>query len=184
MLSDEELVKRFISGEEKAFEELFFRYYPVLRRFVAKVMPRQAEDIVQEVFLKVYRDIKRFSPDKGSFKTWIFAIAVNLTVDEYRRMRRRLRIFRPLKDEAFELPDKSHAPDEEVIEKERHSEIERALKMLPLEQRQVLMLKHLEGFKFKEIARILGIPEGTVKSRMARGLKRLREVLDERAFEG
>jgi len=56
--------------------------------------------------------------------------------------------------------------------------------MLPIEQRQVLILKHLEGFKFKEIAQILGIPEGTVKSRMARGLKRLKEVLDEKTLKG
>jgi RNA polymerase sigma-70 factor (ECF subfamily) len=183
MLSDEELVRRFISGEEKAFEELFLRYYPALKRFVGRMMPQQAEDIVQEVFLRVYRDIRKFSPDKGSFKTWIFSIAANLTVDEYRRRRRWLRIFRPLGKEALNLPDGSRSPDEALLEKERRSEIEKALQMVPIEQRQVLILKHLEGFKFREIAQILGISEGTAKSRMARGLKRLKEVLDEKAFE-
>ncbi|MCD6506270.1 sigma-70 family RNA polymerase sigma factor [Candidatus Poribacteria bacterium] len=184
MLSDEELVRRFISGEEKAFEELFLRYYPALKRFVSRTMSQQAEDIVQEAFLRVYRDIRRFSPDRGSFKTWIFSIAANLTVDEYRKKQRWLRIFRPLGKEALNLPDRSRSPDETLLEKERRSEIEKALQMLPIEQRQVLILKHLEGFKFKEIAQILGIPEGTVKSRMARGLKRLKEVLNEKTLKG
>ena len=147
-------------------------------------MSQQAEDIVQEAFLRVYRDIRRFSPDRGSFKTWIFSIAANLTVDEYRKKRRWLRIFRPLGKEALNLPDGSRSPDETLLEEERRSEIEKVLQMLPIEQRQVLILKHLEGFKFKEIAQILGIPKGTVKSRMARGLKRLKEVLDEKTLKG
>ncbi|MFN3820862.1 MAG: RNA polymerase sigma factor [bacterium] len=187
--SDEELIRRFQEGEESAFEELVARFRDPIYNFVLRLLwdPSLAEDILQETFLRLwshrnsYKEIARFS-------TWIYTIAGNLAKSELRR--RKIRRWFSLgigggggggaaSDEhsKWEIPDESMDIQRDLERRNINKRVEEEILKLPLEFREVVILRDLQELSYEEISKILKIPLGTVKSRVNRGRSRLRKKL-------
>ena len=165
---------------------LVTRWERPLLRFVSRMVdrPDDARDVCQETFLRILNRAKGFR-DGARFSTWMYQIALNLCRDQARRKRRwgHLVVAQPIAPDASprtharsESPGSDPAATLELTE--RRSAVQRALSVLPHDQREVLLLKEYEGLKFREIADVLGVPESTVKSRMYAALDAMRTSLD------
>lgn len=171
---DERIVRDVLRGDHDAFARIVARY----QRLVAGVAWRygvrreEIEDVVSEVFFKAYRNLHRYRPDHP-FSTWLYRLSANHVVDHGRRERRRLA--------ATELPeqlrDARPGPDERAERDERSTQVRQALGELKPRYREVMFLVYIEGLPVEETARVLGVPQGTVKSRLLRGRAALRKVL-------
>ena len=183
------LVAECIAGEQTAWNRLVTgqhrRVYGICFRFLADAC--QAEDCTQEVFLKVYRNLASFDAEKGSFQTWITTLTRNLLVDTYRRTRmERASESLDLPSGAEEdgptlaerIPDRSPSQEQHYAGLELKATIQAALRKLSPELREAVILRDLEDMDYKEIAMVLQIPEGTVKSRISRGRAELAKLLE------
>jgi len=181
--TDEELVTQLQAGHTDSLGTLVLRWEQPLYRFVYRMLPRQEDalDICQETFLRVLKKADRFR--RGSrFSTWMYQIALNLCRDKARRRKRwGLLMARDLEidDRVAPTPEQEERqdPTRRIETDQSRAAVVRALKEIPPEQREVLILKEFEELKFKEIAAILECPESTVKSRMYYGLNGLRQAL-------
>jgi RNA polymerase sigma-70 factor (ECF subfamily) len=168
------LITRILAGETDLYEEIVRRY----QRLVASVIYKMGipaddlEDLVSEVFIKAYRNLARYRPE-NAFSTWIYRIATNRALDEIRSRRHRSR-FGPLDER---LPAPGPGTGDAVGIEDRSSAVARALEQLPSEYRAPLVLLHMEERTVSEISELLGIPEGTVKTRLARGRAKLRRII-------
>ena len=136
-------------------------------RFVGRV--DEAEDLTQEIFVKVYQSLERYQADQGRFETWLGTVARNHSIDHYRR-RREERLRRIDQAEGLEgFSSGEEGPLADLERKERIEAVHRGLKALPYDLRQPIVLCDLQGLAYEEAARILSIPLGTVKSRINRG---------------
>ncbi len=179
------LVDACRAGESEAFGLLVRRYqdrlYPTILRLTG--CADDALDLLQDAFLRAFEKLDRFHGD-SSFYTWVYRIAVNLALSNRRRRRLAHRVEAPngFDSESSDDPSKSD-PTLPVERAERDRLIQNALSRLQPEQRAVVVLKDLDGLRYEEIADILGIPIGTVRSRLHRARSELREqlrwVLDE-----
>jgi RNA polymerase sigma-70 factor (ECF subfamily) len=181
---DHLLIQRFRAGEETAFEQLVERYYQRIDRLAQQLVrhPMVAEDITQEVFLRAYRALPRFRGE-ASLYSWLYRITVNLCFNYLRRQAHRLDAAQDA--EVSALP--AAADPSVVLEtQERERLIRGAIDMLPSHYRIAIILRDLEGLSYQDIADILDIPLGTVKSRInfGKGLlrKALRPMLDDDAL--
>jgi RNA polymerase sigma-70 factor (ECF subfamily) len=169
--TDGELLHRCRQGDQAAWHDLVSRYsrkvFGVTYRFCGRV--DEAEDLTQEVFIKVFRSLHRFEATDASFGTWLSAIARNQAIDRYRRQREeRLRLAKdPAVLELVGAP--GDGPLGDVEREERITLVRNALRALPSDLREPLILCDLQGAAYEEIAGLLGIPLGTVKSRINRG---------------
>jgi len=176
---DAATVERARHGEVEAFEELVRRYEHRIVNYVRALVSRSAdaEDVAQEVFLRAYRGLRSFR-GQSSFKTWLYQIAMNTARTHLTRRGRQMEDTVGRFDEEGPGGPRMMASSEDlemqVLQRDR---IDRALAQLPDEQRQVIVLRDIEGFEYLEIARLLGIPIGTVESRIFRARARLRELL-------
>jgi RNA polymerase sigma-70 factor (ECF subfamily) len=178
--SDEELVRLVRGRDERAFELLYYRYadlvYSVALRILAD--PGLAQDVAQEVFLRLWRAPDSYDVARGRFSNWLMSVARNRAVDEVRmRGRRRLREVTPTA--MVEDPPDGQAPDPATaaqVEVEAAA-VRRALRALPQEQRLALELAYFGGMTQQEIAQALGQPLGTVKTRTRLAMKKLRHAL-------
>jgi RNA polymerase sigma-70 factor (ECF subfamily) len=177
-----------MAGDQQAWQQLVVsqhrRIYAICYRFTGSV--GDAEDLTQDVFLKLYRNLASFDTHKGSFQTWITTLARNLLVDHFRRTRL---------DRATDSLDASASADEDGPSmadrladprpsQETHAaglelkvRIQQALAQLSPELREAVVLRDLEDMDYKDIAQVLRIPEGTVKSRISRGRGELARLL-------
>lgn len=184
-LSDEALVALVARGDEPALAELYDRVGRVAYGLALRVLrdERLAEDAVQEGFLAVWRTAAAFRAERAKASTWILTLVHRRAVDLVRREERRRT--EPLPDELPARPEQAVEPTEEAAwlryERER---VQAALKKLPDTQREAIELAYYGGYSQSELAERLGVPLGTIKSRMFSGLARLRELLDESAQEG
>ena len=182
------LVRQCIAGEQQAWAQLVAgqhrRIYGICYRFTNSAS--DAEDLTQDVFIKVYKNLNSFDLQKGSFQTWMTTLARNLLVDHFRRTRL---------DRASDSLDASLSSDDDGptigdrlvdsgISQDKHvaglelkATIQDALKQLSPELREAVILRDLEDMDYKEIAQVLRIPEGTVKSRISRGRGELARLL-------
>jgi RNA polymerase sigma factor (sigma-70 family) len=179
-LQDAQLVALVAERDGGALEALYDRYgkpaYSLARRIVADDL--LAQDVVQEVFLSLWRDAGRFDPGKGSVATYLLALTHHRAVDVVRReenLRRRRTGDEGLIGEADPKADVQG----EVELGDRQQRVRRALKGLPDAQRQALALAYFGGYTQREVAALVGIPLGTVKTRMAAGMRKLKDVLVE-----
>lgn len=165
---DADLVRRWQSGDAAAFETLVRRWQTPIARFLARLVGRAdtAADLCQEVFLRLYLARDRYR-ESGTFSAWLYRVALNLARDESRRRRPAQAL--PEAEPAAYDPG---APDCE--RQELADAIARALDELPQPQREALVLRHYEGMSFEDMARLLGVPASTLKSRFAAALDRLR----------
>jgi RNA polymerase sigma-70 factor (ECF subfamily) len=175
------LVERCLSGDETAWEDLIRshtrRVYGLCYRFTGT--DAQAQDLTQEVFLRVYRTLKTFRAAEGSFGTWLARLTRNLLIDNYRRTRQE-RVTDSIEEQLPMLEQTvAHAsrPDGLVAGREASEILQAALQKLSPELRETVILRDLQEMEYREIAEILHIPEGTVKSRLNRGRGELARVL-------
>ena len=182
------LVRQCIAGEQQAWAQLVAsqhrRIYGICYRFTNSAC--DAEDLTQDVFIKVYKNLNSFDLQKGSFQTWMTTLARNLLVDHFRRTR--LDRASDSLDASLgsdddgptigdRLMDSGISQDKHVAGLELKATIQEALKQLSPELREAVILRDLEDMDYKEIAQVLRIPEGTVKSRISRGRGELARLL-------
>lgn len=172
--SDASLIARILGGEADLYEEVMRRYQRLVASVIYKmgIPANDMEDLVSEVFIKAYRNLARYRPE-NAFSTWIYRIATNRALDEIRSRRHRSR-FGPLDER---LPAPGPGVEGTVSAGDRSAAVARALEQLPKEYRAPLVLLHMEDRKVSEIADLLGIPQGTVKTRLARGRVKLRRIM-------
>lgn len=150
-------------------------------RFAGRV--DEAEDLTQEVFIKIYQNLDRFQPTDASFPTWLTAVARNQAIDHYRR-RRQERLRQAEDVEHLDLlPGADEGPQRSIERRERIELVRSGIRSLPPDLREPVVLCDLQGLAYEEIAALLAIPLGTVKSRINRGrLELARRVLASRRF--
>ncbi|HDP35558.1 MAG TPA: RNA polymerase sigma factor [Candidatus Hydrogenedentes bacterium] len=176
--TDEQLMRRSRSGDEDAFALLVRRYEAPLYRYLFRMLQNSAdaEDVFQETFLRIYRNLHRFRED-GRFKPWAYRIAANLARDRLRARKRRSEL--PLDDGTTGNGPMPPQPDAAAGAAETARRVEMALSRLPAKQRSVFLLARYEGLAYGEIARMLRIPVGTVKSRMNKAAQFLLRCLEQ-----
>ena len=183
MEPDAQLVQQCLRGEGPAWEELVRRHtrrvFNLCYRFTGN--PTEAEDLSQEVFLRIYRTLPSYRPAQGAFPTWLASVTRNLLVDHYRRTRRD-RVTDSIEDAMPVLEEKhseGRSPERLAHAAELNVQLQRALARLSPELREAVILRDLQQLEYNEIQAVLQVPEGTVKSRINRGRIELARVLGE-----
>jgi RNA polymerase sigma-70 factor (ECF subfamily) len=184
--SDEELVEACRSGETSAFDLLVGRWEDKIRGAAWRVLgsEEEARDVAQEAFLKAYRGLDAFTSE-ARFSSWLYQIALNLCRDRLRRRRTRASVsLEELEEAGPVLVEPRPGAHELALQNDLARVVRRAVSALPLEQREVLILKEYEGLTFLEIAQALDVPISTVKTRLYRGLGQLRVRLERDGLRG
>ena len=182
------LVRRCIAGDAAAWEEIVQKFnrriYNICYRFTGS--GDEAEDLTQEVFIKIYRTLGSYDAERGAFLTWVATMARNLLVDHFRK-KKQDRITDSLEEPitkeenglslSEKLPDAAPSPDARLQTQETQTMVQRALRKLSPELREAVILRDLQDMDYREIAIALKVPEGTVKSRINRGRGELARLL-------
>ncbi|MHB1796414.1 MAG: RNA polymerase sigma factor [Acidobacteriaceae bacterium] len=184
------LVRRCLQGDGHAWQQIVEsqhrRVYGLCYRFTGSA--GDAEDLTQDVFLKVYRNLKTFDVERGSFPTWLTTLTRNLLVDHFRRTRAEQTTHSL--DAGWEDPEGTSAspagnlqtqqadPLKNCMDRELQALVQQALLHVSPELREAVILRDLKDMDYKEIAEVLRIPEGTVKSRISRGRMELARLLE------
>jgi RNA polymerase sigma-70 factor (ECF subfamily) len=178
---DQELVRRCLAGENSAWEALLQihtpRVYTLSLRFTGRA--DVAEDLTQEIFIKVFQTLKSYDSVQGSFSTWLSRVARNHLVDHYRRTHKD-RVTSSIEDllpTLEEKPGVGEHPEDRVQSRERHELLQEALNALSPDLREAVILRDLNDLDYAEIAQVLSVPVGTVKSRINRGRVELARLL-------
>jgi RNA polymerase sigma-70 factor (ECF subfamily) len=178
---DARLVERCLKGEEAAWEELVRthtrRVYAICYRFTND--QTEAQDVTQEVFLRIFKSLKSFRSDEGSFGVWLARLTRNLLIDNYRRSKMD-RSTDSIEDQLPMLEERSSISsrtDALLAGREAGEILQGALRRLSPDLREAVILRDLEEMEYREIANVLKVPEGTVKSRLNRGRAELARVL-------
>jgi RNA polymerase sigma-70 factor (ECF subfamily) len=178
-LRDGQLVELVAQRDAGALEALYDRYgrpaYSLARRILTE--ETLAQDVVQEVFLSLWRDARRFDAGRGSVATYLLSMTHHRAVDAVRR-EEHLRRWRT-SEEGLDLEaDPRVRVEEEVETSQRRAQVRAALEELPATQRQALLLAYFGGYTQREVAALVGVPLGTVKTRMAAGMRKLKASLE------
>lgn len=179
---DSSLVTRCLRGDETAWEELVRihtrKVYGLCYRFTGS--GSEAQDLTQEVFLRVFRTVKTFRSSEGSFATWLARVTRNLLIDHYRRTRQE-RVTDSIEEQLPMIEEAGAGaaprPDQSVAGREASEILQATLQKLSPDLREAVILRDLQEMEYREIADVLGIPEGTVKSRINRGRAELGRLL-------
>jgi len=182
------LVRRCVAGDAAAWEEIVQRYhrriYNICYRFAGSA--EDAQDLTQDVFIKMYRTLKTYDLERGAFMTWVTTLTRNLLVDHFRKTKQERLTdsldsapsehedAMPLSDQ---IKDKAVPPDARVQSRETGETVHRALQKLSPDLREAVILRDLQDMDYREIATVLKVPEGTVKSRINRGRAELARLL-------
>lgn len=172
---EQQLIVEVQEGSQEAFRELVERYMKQAYNLAYGFLKNHddAEDITQEAFVKVHASIRTFRGDSG-FSTWLHRIVSNLAMTRLKKQKTQSR-----REVELSHPDAgkaSHSESHELMDRKYH--IERVLHELPTIQRAVVMLRHMEGFSTKEVGKMLNCSQGTVKTHLHRGLKKMRQRLE------
>jgi RNA polymerase sigma-70 factor, ECF subfamily len=166
--ADEEkaLMRRISVGDEAAFEALYDRYSRLLYSVVLSVVkhPPEAQDILQELFLHIWHQSKQFNAERGSVYSWLVTMTRNRAIDR-------------LRSKGYRERQQESTNDEGMTMSEDRERVHNALAQIPAEQRDALMLAYFQGYTQTEIAELLHIPLGTIKTRMRQGLIKLSALL-------
>lgn len=189
-LRDEELMERLSRRDLEAFQALYDRYgdlvYSVSLRVVGDT--HVAQDVTQDVFLRVWRRPELFDLTRGKFVTWLLSVARNRSIDERRSQGRRRRHealpSTAEEEDAIASRDERDDPAVATVLSDERRAVRRAMDVLPPEQRLAIQLAYFGGLTQQEIANKLGQPLGTVKTRIRLGMQKMRAALEERHAEG
>ena len=187
-LADGELVKTAIAGREASFEELVRRYQRPIAAYVYRMVGDYdaALDLTQEVFIKVYNSLARYRSE-FKFSTWIYKIAHNAAIDHLRRYAvRGQAVTSGFDTEHRDTPVEGRrlTPEQESERRERRSEVEMVVELLPRAYRELIVLRHSHDLSYDEIAEVTGLPLGTVKNRLFRAREAMRDLLIKRGITG
>jgi RNA polymerase sigma-70 factor (ECF subfamily) len=178
---DSTLVERCLAGNAEAWEDLVRqhtrRVYGICYRFTGR--DSEAQDLTQDVFLRVFRALGSFRASEGCFATWLTRLTRNLLIDHYRRTRNQ-RITDSIEEQLPRVEQGVTAvarPDSQLAGREASEMLQTALARLSPELRETIILRDLQDMEYREIASVLEIPEGTVKSRLNRGRAELARML-------
>ena len=172
MLEDDELLKRYANGDPVAARMLIEKYSPPLYRMAFRSLgsSSEAEEIVQETMVRLWRFAPNWKPGKAKVYTWLWRVASNLCIDRIRNNNRYV-------EDSSEKIDSSNSQLANLIDQDRANAVQEALRQLPARQNQVIVLKYFEGFGNKEIAEIMSVSVATIEGLYARGMKKLKEAL-------
>lgn len=187
-LEDDEILTRVGRGDEDGLSLLYDRYARVVYSLVLRMVQNRqvAEELTQEVFVRVWQQAGAFQKERGRFTSWMFGIAHNLAIDELRR--RKARPHQVYDDPGaarsmLDVTDVTSAPEDQALNGIRREYVVEALSQLPESQREVLELSYFEGMTQSQIAERQGEPLGTIKTRTRLGLQRLRNNLLARGIQ-
>ena len=168
-----ELAKK---GDEDAFSSLICRVQNSAYSIAFRYMENDADtrDVMQEAFIKMYRNLSSFKGD-SSFETWFTRILINCCLDELRK-RKNAGGWEDI-DDHYDLADHEAGAEEQVIRKERQKAVTDAIRQLPEEARNIIILREFQGLSYEELADVLDLEPGTVKSRLNRAKQKLKEIL-------
>ncbi len=187
MEPDNELVELCRRKEDGAWTKLVQRHTRDVFSLCVRATgcAEEAEDLTQEIFLKVFRAIEGFDSRRASFSTWLHRVARNHVVDYY-RCSRKDRVTVSIEEELPQLeqgPEQDGAPHDHVERSERQAVLRKALNLISPDLRRAVVLRDLRGLEYTEVSRVLGIPSGTAKSRVHRGRLELGRILGARQSE-
>ncbi len=173
---------RLIAGEEGALNEVYDQYSSFVYGLALRVIgeARAAEDVSQDVFVAVWERAGAFDPDRGSLRTWLGTLAHRRAVDHVRREEARRR--RAIRDAA--RPVSTPDVEEMALALVTAERVRSALETLPDEQRRAIQLAYFGGKTYRQVAEVLGVPEGTAKSRLRLGLRRVADVIETETVAG
>lgn len=184
-IEEQQCIKKAAQGDASAFEELVVRYQEQVYRLCLRMSgnAEDAADLTQEAFVKVWKNLDTFQFD-AAFSTWLYRLASNCCLDFLRSKKRRPTVSLTMEtdeedEQTVELPDESPTPEEAAISKEERENLQLAMQSIEPEQRQILTLRVVNDLSYTDIAQVLGIREGTVKSRLSRARESLRKKLTE-----
>lgn len=177
------IIKQVLEGDVNAFEGLVKEYEKNVYNLALRMTgdPEDAADMAQDAFIKAYSSLSSFRGD-SKFSVWLFRIVSNLCLDFLRSRKRRPTVSLSVEndegeDMEFEIADESQSPETLLEQKLTREAVRRGLDSLPPEQRQILLLREIQGLSYEEIAQVLELESGTVKSRIFRARKRLSAFL-------
>lgn len=181
--SDDELMLTVIEGNTTAFNTLYGRYEKAIFNFILRYTGNRglAQDLLQETFTRIWLAAHSFNPEKGTFKTWLFKIALNITRSEMVKKQYSFSYLDVTEMNSLErgLQAGHESPDRKIEHRELQKKIQKALSSLQPFFREIILLRHYQQLKFSEISRITNTPEGTLKSRFHRAIQILKEQLKE-----
>jgi RNA polymerase sigma-70 factor (ECF subfamily) len=180
---DNKLVERCLQGDDAAWENVVNSYGRRIYNLSYRYTNRrdEAEDLTQEILIRVYQNLKSYRLEAGSFQNWILRVARNLVIDHYRQVRRYPQSGGSEELENMNLrDDKIPNPQRAAEQLEAARFLQQGLQALSPELKEAIILRDLEGMAYQEIADMLGVPEGTVKSRINRGRLELAKLLMKR----
>jgi len=178
---DELLLRRAQGGDPGAFEELIKPLEPLIWRVCWHYTGNReaAEDCGQEAMIRIWRSLNSYRGD-CALESWIYRVAANCCMDWLRKKKRDRSVsVEPLKEQGFDPADPTPGTEEQAVAADEHRRLREAIRQLPEDQREALILTQLEKIPYEEAAEALGVSEGTVKSRVNRAKARLREILSE-----
>jgi RNA polymerase sigma-70 factor (ECF subfamily) len=183
---DPKLVERCLQGDDDAWELLVSSYGKRIFNLCFRYTYRKddAEDLTQEIMIRVYQNLKSYRSEAGSFQNWILRVARNLVIDHYRQMRRYPQTGGSEELETMKIKDtKVLSPQRVAEQSEAAAFLQDGLQSLSPELKEAIILRDLEGMAYHEMADLLNIPEGTVKSRINRGRLELAKLLMRRRIQ-
>ena len=177
-----------ITGPEDTFEELVRRYQRPIVSYVYRILNDydSSLDVAQEVFIKVYNSLERYSSDY-KFSTWLYRIAHNAAIDHIRRRSGKVQSLETESEDGtyqLQLESPCPGPEQDRERSEWRTEIESVVKCLPSVYKELIVLRHSKDLSYGEIAEVTGLPLGTVKNRLFRAREMMREMFVERGFKG
>ena len=176
-----ELVRRCRAGDGAAWEEIVQTYsrrvYNLAYRFTSRA--DTAEDLTQDVFVRVYRSLEQYNPKQGDLQNWLMRLARNLIIDDYRKRQRAPQdeIADDLEDHKYHLRSAGSSVQREMERRELGAQVQAGIDKLSADLRTCVILRDIEELSYQEIVDLLKIPEGTVKSRINRGRIELAKIL-------
>jgi len=178
--SDQVLIDRARAGDDRAFRDLVERHEPRVAATVVGMLGSgdEAEDVGQETFIRLYRSLDRFRGE-SSLGTYLTRIAINLSLTALKKRKRRISRFVSQDETERDLPEASWDPRGELERKEDVRRVREAVERLAPNHRAVVVLRMIDGYSTRETSEILGIPGGTVMSRLARAMERLEREMKE-----
>ena len=181
---EKELIAKAKQGDMLAFEELILKHEKIVYNVALRMMnhSEDAKDISQEVFLKAYKNMKNFD-ERSMFSTWLYRITTNTCIDEMRKRKGKqsYSLEEELENEEGsmqrQIADEGETPEESLLREERKSELLQALDTLSEEHKAAVILRDIRGLSYEEVAEIVDLPMGTVKSRISRARNQLKNEI-------